>query len=136
MLVAEALGFGARLEKCHDPEALADLANTLDDHFHAFMSKVPHRCMFVGKNRVLGTRDFSSLRLNDMFVLFSQTSIQDLPMRYLVATSLAYHQLLRQGFIVRGGLEFGMVLRKKDIFIGRGFLDAYLAAEKKTLFDP
>ena len=131
MLVAEALGFGARLEKCHDPEALADLANTLDDHFHAFMSKVPHRCMFVGKNRVLGTRDFSALRLNDMFVLFSQTSIQDLPMRYLVAASLAYHQLLRQGFIVRGGLGFGMVLRKKDIFIGHGFLDAYRAAEKR-----
>ena len=53
-------------------------------------------------------------------------------MRYLVATSLAYHQLLRQGFIVRGGLGFGTVLRKKDLFIGRGFLDAYRAAEKRN----
>ena len=87
--------------------------------------------MLVGMNRVLGTRDFSALRLNDMFILFSQTSIKDLPVRYLVAASLAYHQLLRQGFVVRGGLGFGTVLRKKDLFIGRGFLDAYRTAEKR-----
>ena len=67
-----------------------------------------------------------------MFVLFSQTSLKDLPIRYLVTASLAYHQLLMQGFIVRGGLGFGMVLRKKDLFIGRGFLDAYRAAETRT----
>lgn len=132
VLVADALGFSTRIEKCHDREALADLASILDDHFHAFMSKVPYRCMFVGKNRVFGTRDFSSLRLNDMFVLFSQTSIKDLPMRYLVAASLVYHQLLLRGLIVRGGLGFGMVIRNKDFFIGRGFLDAYRVAEKRN----
>lgn len=131
VLAADALGFSAELDKCEDLESLAAFALKLDAQFHAFRSKIPHRITFVGKKRVSGTRDFSTLRLNDMFIVFSERSRRDLPLRYLVTGSLTYHQLLRTGFTVRGGLGLGPVLRHRDLFLGSGFLDAYRMAESR-----
>ena len=131
VLVVDALGFSAELEECGDLESLAALALRLDAQFHGFRSKIPHEVTFVTNKRVIGTREFSTLRLNDMFVVFSQRSRRDLPLRYLVAASLTYHQLLRTGFTVRGGLGLGPVLRRGDLFLGSGFLDAYRMAESR-----
>lgn len=129
VLAMDALGFSAELDKCEDPESLAALAARLDAQFHGFRSKIPHEVAFVSQKRVIGSGEFSTLRLNDMFIVFSRRSRQDLPLRYLVAASLTYHQLLRSGFIVRGGLGLGPVLCRRDLFLGRGFLDAYRMAE-------
>ena len=52
--------------------------------------------------------------------------------RYMVAASILYHQLLLAGFMPRGGLGFGLVLRRKDMVLGGGFLDAYNVAEKRS----
>ena len=87
--------------------------------------------MVAGK-RVFGTRDFRSIRLNDMFILYSQRLDDDLPGKYLVAGSIVYHQLLGSGFIARGGLGFGPVVHHRDLFLGRGFLDGYRMAEKRS----
>ena len=131
VLVVDALGMSSKIDECRDPVSLAGLATKLDDQFHGFQSKVPHRLIVVGRKRVFGTRDFSSLRLNDMFILYTGRRVKDLPGRYLVAGSILYHQLLRSGFIVRGGLGFGPVVRRRELFLGRGFLDAYRMSEKR-----
>lgn len=131
VLAVDTLGFSAQIDKCQDPESLAALAFKLDAQFHGFRSKIPHRFMIVGKNRVFGTGDFSTLRFNDMFILFSERSRPDLALQYLVTGSFAYHQLLRIGFSVRGGLGLGPVLRHRDLFLGGGFLDAYRTAESR-----
>ena len=131
VLAVDALGLSAEIDKCEDPESLAALARKLDAQFHGFRSKIPHEIIFVTKKRVIGTREFSTLRLNDMFILFSERSRRDLPLRYLTTGSLTYHQLLRTGFTVRGGLGLGPVLRHRDLFLGSGFLDAYRMAENR-----
>lgn len=121
-----------RIDDCRDPVSLANLATELDRKFYEFQSRVPHTLMVVGRQRIFGTRDFSSLRLNDMFILYTGRTIKDLPGRYLVAGSIIYHQLLRSSVIVRGGLGFGPVVRHRDLFVGRGFLDAFRMAEKRS----
>ena len=131
VLVVDALGVSALIDGCRDTHSLSNLAQHLDFHFHAFMSKIPYRLMLVGRKSVFGTGEFTTLRFNEMFVLYSQPELEDLPYRYLVAASLVYHQLLNGGFVVRGGLGFGMILRNRDLLIGRGFLDAYRIAEKR-----
>ena len=131
VLVVDALGMSSKIDRCRDPASLGDLATELEGQFHRFRSKVPHRLVFVGRKRVFGTGEFSSMRLNDMFILYSGRTVKDLPGKYLVASSIIYHELLRSGFIVRGGLGFGPVVRHRDLFIGRGFLDAYRMAEKR-----
>ena len=74
VLAVDTLGFSAEIDKCEDPESLAALARKLDAQFHGFRSKIPHEIIFVTKKRVIGTREFSTLRLNDMFILFSERS--------------------------------------------------------------
>lgn len=132
VLVLDALGLSARVDQCQDLESLANLALELDGQFHGFRSKVPHRAMFVGRKRVIGTHEFSPIRLNDMFILYSERQRDDLLSRYLVASSIIYHQLLNTGFIVRGGLGFGPVVQHRGLFLGRGFLDAYRMSEKRS----
>ena len=90
--------------------------------------------MIVGRQLVIGTGEFSTLRLNDMFIVFSKRSRDNLPMRYLVTASIAYHQLLLAGLIVRGGLGFGPVVKHRDLFLGSGFLDAYRMSERRSEF--
>lgn len=132
VLVVDALGMSSKIDKCRDPVSLADLAKELDSQYYGFQSKVPHWLVTVGRKRVFGTRDFSSIRLNDMFILYTGRNVQGLPGKYLVAGSILYHQLLQSGFIVRGGLGFGPVLRRRDLLLGHGFLDAYRMAEKRN----
>lgn len=132
VLTLDALGFGKRIDQCKDPESLSSLAAELDAQFHRFRSKIPFEAMLVGRKRVIGTREFSTLRVNDMFVLFSERGRKDLPLRYLITASLTYHQLLLSGFIVRGGLGFGPILRHRDLFVGYGFLDAYRMSEDRV----
>ena len=132
VLLVDALGMSSKIDECRDPRSLTDLVETLDAQFHGFQSKIPHKAMLVTRKRVYGTRDFRSLRLNDSFILYSDRLVDDLPGRYLVAGSIVYHQLLRTGYIVRGGLGFGPVVRHRDLFLGRGYLDAYRMAEKRS----
>ena len=132
VLVVDALGMSSKIDLCRDPVSLANLATELDRQYHGFKSKVPHRFVVVGRKHVFGTRDFSSLRLNDMFILYTGRMVKDLPGRYLVAGSILYHQLLQSGYIVRGGLGYGPVVRHRDLLLGRGFLDAYRMAEKRS----
>lgn len=131
VLVVDALGVGHRIHGS-DGDALTFLADELESQFHCFRAKVPHQGMIVTQNHVWGTKEFSTVRLNDMFVLFSEREIPDPALRYMVAASILYHQLLLSGFMPRGGLGFGLVLRRKEMVLGGGFLDAYNVAEKRS----
>ena len=131
VLAVDGLGFSARIDACRDSESLGRLALELDAQFHAFRSKIPYEVMEVGADEVIGSDEFSTVRFNDMFILFSESPRDNLPLRYLVTASLVYHRLLGNGFIVRGGLGFGPVVHHRDLFLGRGFLDAYRMAESR-----
>lgn len=128
----DALGISRKLEET-DEAGLVQIAEELDKQFYAFQAKVPHKVMVVGRKRVYGTREFSTFRFNDMFVLFSERNVPDPALRYMVSTSIIYHSMLLAHFIPRGGLGFGHVLRRGDMLLGRGFLDAYRAAEKRPV---
>lgn len=130
MLVLDALGFTARI-RAADVNGLADLVRTLDQQFHSFAAKVPHRAMVVTRSRVMGTREFSTLRLNDMFVLHLGKLVEDPHIRFLLCGSMLFHSLLLAGHIPRGGLAAGPICRSRDLLIGSGFIDAYDAAEKR-----
>ncbi len=132
VLVLDALGMSSKIDKCRNPDSLMDLVTELDEQYHGFRSKVPHKLIMVGRKRVFGTRDFTTLRLNDMFILYSKKRVKNQPGKYLIAGSLLYHQLLLNGFIARGGLGFGPVVHRRDLFLGRGFLDAYRMSEKRS----
>lgn len=131
VLVVDSLGIGHRIE-ASDEDALALLADELDSQFHRFQAKVPHALVVVTRRKVFGTREFSTLRLNDMFALFSERPLPDPALRYMISGLILYHQLLIAGSIPRGGLGFGTVLRKRDMVLGTGFLDAYRMAEKRS----
>ena len=76
VLVIDALGVGRRIHG-GDSDALTLLADELDSQFHSFRAKAPHRGMIVTQTNVWGTKDFSTIRLNDMFVLFSEREMPD-----------------------------------------------------------
>ena len=130
ILVVDALGFSSRIKAC-DMESLVRLSDRLDKQYHRFRAKVPFGLAWVTAKRVFGTREFSTFRLNDMFVLFCEKVMKDAPHRHLVASSLLFHVLLLEGFVPRGGLGAGLVLRKTDSILGGGFIDAYEASEKR-----
>lgn len=130
VLVVDALGFAAKITSC-DSDALIRLSNLLDRQYHAFKAKIPFGIMLVAAKWVLGSREFSHFRLNDMFILFSEKSNSDTHHRHAVASSLLYHALLLEGFVPRGGLGAGLVLRTEDTILGQGFIDAYSASEKR-----
>ena len=66
-----------------------------------------------------------------MFVLFSERTKDDIAVRYLVSAVLLYQVLILEGFIPRGGLGFGYVIKSEGFIIGPGFIDAYRVAEKR-----
>lgn len=133
VLVIDALGFSARIKSC-DIEGLSHIGQRLDRHYHQFRASIPFGVVVTTPNRVYGTSEFSTFRLNDMFILFSDRARDygDAIHRHLVATSVLFHSLLIDGFIPRGGLGFGPVLRSKDSILGGGFIDAYEASEKRS----
>lgn len=131
VLVVDALGFTARIRSA-DVDGLTDLVRALDQQFHRFAAKVPHRAMWVTKTRVRGTPEFATLRLNDMFVLHAGGPVDDPHIRFLLCGSLLFQSLLLAGHIPRGGLAKGPICRSKDLLIGNGFIDAYEASEKRS----
>ena len=131
VLVVDALGFTNQIRHAKS-EGLRDLAAKVEAQFHRFKAKVPHRAMLVSRSRVFATKEFNTLRLNDMFVLHAGKPIEDPHLRFLLSGSLLYHSMLLAGQIPRGGLGFGPIYRAGDLLIGNGFIDGYEAAEKRT----
>lgn len=130
VLVVDALGVSARIANASADE-LVSLADELDHQFYKFIAKIPNTLVIEFGRRVYGSSEFSSLHLNDMFVLYSEKNQSNMPHRYLVAGLLLYHQLLLSGQIPRGGLGFGDVMHRNGMILGKGFLDAYLSAEQR-----
>jgi hypothetical protein len=130
VLVVDALGFTAKIKSCGKAE-LQQLSGVLNHQYHRFRSKIPFQIVGVTPTRVFGSSEFSAFRLNDMFVFFSEKPATDAPHRHLVSAVLLQQVLLLEGFIPRGGLGFGLVLRSDDSLLGGGFIDAYEAAEKR-----
>lgn len=131
VIVVDALGFSDKIHKA-DGERLITISKELDKQYYKFRSKVPFARALVGKNSVFGSNDFSTFRLNDMFIVYSDKNKKDYVLRYLVTASMIYHILLLENFIPRGGLGYGQVIRNPESFIGGGFIDAYAAAEKRS----
>ncbi len=130
VLVIDALGFADRIRTAN-AEELAALSERLNRQYHRFKSKAPHKLVVVFRSAVWGTREFRTLRLNDMFILHADGPMPDPPQQYTVASLLLYQTMLLEGFVPRGGLGYGLILRKDDSLIGSGFLDAYAASEKR-----
>jgi hypothetical protein len=130
VLVIDALGFTAKIKAC-GPGELDALSKHLDRQYHRFRSKVPFGIVAVTSSGVSGSREFSTFRLNDMFVLFTERPREDAVHRHLVSTVLLQQVLLLEGFIPRGGLGAGLVIRSNDSILGGGFIDAYDVAEKR-----
>ncbi len=114
-----------------DALRLAELSATLDRQYFRFRAKIPFRIGAVLFGRVWGTGEFSTFRLNDMFLLYSTKQAPDYSLRYLVSSVLLYQTLLLGAFIPRGGLGFGLVLRGAQSVLGSGFIDAYGMAEER-----
>jgi len=131
VLVVDALGFASRIASANSEQLLA-LGRRLREQFQRFRAKIPFRAVAVLKNKVLGTREFSTFQLNDMFILFSERGMPDIVLRYLISSILLYQVLLVEGFVPRGGLGFGDTLKGDGFLIGRGFIDAYGASEKRS----
>jgi len=131
VLVVDALGLANEI-KSSDGAGLLRIVERLDRQYRQFRAKVPHRVMFVHRWGVLGSKDFATIRLNDMFVVYSPRRVADPALRYLITSSLLYQTLLRAEVIPRGGLGFGPVVQSKDLVLGAGFIDAYETSEKRA----
>jgi hypothetical protein len=130
VIVVDALGISDIIRRS-SKEALLALGARLDRHYYRFRASIPFGIVITTPTKVFGTTDFSTFRLNDMFVVYSRDPKSDLTMRYLITSSLVYQALMLDGFVPRGGLGFGSVLCSKDTIVGNGFLDAYETAEKR-----
>jgi len=130
VLVMDALGVADRIAAAGEGE-LVKIADELDSQYHKFRLRMPNKVVITSASKVRGTGEFNSVRMNDMFVMYSPSYMEDGMHKYLVASSLLYQQMLVSGFIPRGGLGGGLVLRRKDLILGNGFIDAYRATEKR-----
>ncbi|MEQ8427621.1 MAG: hypothetical protein RLT87_00735 [Gammaproteobacteria bacterium] len=130
VLVMDALGVADRIAKASEGE-LTKIADELDAQYHKFRLRMPNSLVLETASEVRGTGEFSSVRMNDMFVMYSPSYMDDGVHKYLVASSILFQQMLISGFIPRGGLGCGLVLRRKDLILGDGFIDAYRASEKR-----
>lgn len=131
VLVVDALGFTRKILDC-DEETLGVLADRLDRNYLRFRKAIPFELVVHSKSKVWGTSDFSTFRLNDMFVVYSRVPKEDLALRYVITASIAFQALLLDGFIPRGGLGWGLVHARPESLIGAGFVDAYAAGEKRS----
>lgn len=130
VIAIDSLGFSNLLLQA-DSNTLCDLVDRLNQQYFLFEAKVPRRFVITTRNKVFGTKDFSTHRLNDLFLIFSEQYSEDLDLRYLITASLAYHQMLKHGFIPRGGLGYGLTIKDRTTLLGSGIVDAYQAAEKR-----
>lgn len=132
VLVMDSLGFSNQIRKAGDRELLS-IWNTIEKQYHRFRCTVPHKFIFFSESLVFGTREFETIRLNDMFILYSRKAMPDATLRYLVSASLLYQSMLLEGFIPRGGLGFGPLIKGKDLLIGNGFINAYEHSERREI---
>lgn len=130
VLVMDALGVADRIATASEGQ-LIRIADELDEQYYKFRLRMPNKIVIASASEVRGTGEFNSARMNDMFVMYSPSYMENGLHKYLVASSILYQQMLVSGFIPRGGLGGGLVLRKKDLILGDGFIDAYRAAEKR-----
>ncbi len=131
VLVIDALGFSARIRRA-DSAGLSKIWTEIDRQYNRFRARIPNRLVIDGGERgVFSTREMETLRLNDMFVVYTRKKVSDPGLRYLITSSMLYHQMLIEGFIPRGGLGFGLIARGDGLLIGNGFIDAYERAEKR-----
>lgn len=131
VLVVDALGLSNEM-KSTDGAGLLRIVEKLNRQYHEFRAKVPHRAMFVHRWGIWGTRDFATIRLNDMFAVYSPRRVENPALRYLIASTLLYQTLLRAQVIPRGGLGYGSLAKGKDLVLGPGFVDAYETSEKRA----
>lgn len=131
VLVVDALGLSNKI-KSTDGAGLLRIVEKLDRQYNEFRAKVPHRAMFVHRWGIWGTRDFATFRLNDMFAVYSPRPVEDPALRYLIASTLLYHTLLRAQVIPRGGLGYGSFVKSKDLVLGAGLVDAYETSERRA----
>lgn len=131
VLIVDALGLSNEM-KSTDGAGLLRLVEKLDRQYHEFRAKVPHRAMFVHQWGIWGTRDFATIRLNDMFAVYSPRRVKNPALRYLIASTLLYQTLLQAQVIPRGGLGYGSLVKSKDLVLGAGFVDAYETSEKRA----
>jgi hypothetical protein len=130
VLAVDALGISRQIELSNERN-LVELRDKLDRHYHHFRATVPRRLSLVSRWGVWGTSEFETFRLNDMFVLFSRRHVQSQELRYLVSAALLFQTMLLDGFIPRGGLGFGPIIRGRNTLLGRGFLNAYKNCERR-----
>lgn len=130
VLVMDALGI-TQFIQTNDEATLVSLADRLDSNYLRFRQTIPHRIIVTWGKKVWGTKEFNCFRLNDMFIVYAKNVDEDVSLRYLIAARLCFQALLLDGFIPRGGLGRGLVHARNDSLIGKGFLDAYGAAEKR-----
>ena len=130
VIVIDALGIAKKIE-CANAHELVSLADTLDEQYHNFKLRIPNAIVIDTKKEILGSSEFKSLRMNDMFIVYSENEMLDMSLSYMVTTAILYQQLLTHGFIPRGGLGIGLIYRRNDMLLGNGFIDAYHAAEKR-----
>lgn len=130
VFVVDALGFSDRIRRA-DRRSLLELWGEVDRQYAAFRLNLPNLVALQFGSRIIGTREFETLRLNDMFIVHSRREMPDSALRYLITASVLYQQMLALKYIPRGGLGFGDVVRGDGLLIGGGFLDAYDHAEKR-----
>ncbi|TBY24089.1 hypothetical protein [Rhizobium leguminosarum] len=130
VFVVDALGFSDRIRRA-DRRSLLDLWGEVDRQYAAFKLKLPNLVALQFGSRIIGTREFETLRLNDMFIVHSRREMPDPALRYLVTACVLYQQMLALNYIPRGGLGFGDIVRGAGLLVGGGFLDAYDHAEKR-----
>lgn len=130
VVVIDALGIAEQIEKANEHELIL-LADKLDAQYHQFKLRIPNSIVVDTKKDIRGSSEFSSLRMNDMFIVYSENEMPDISLRYMVTSSILYQQLLINGFIPRGGLGVGLVYKRNDLLLGDGFINAYHAAEKR-----
>jgi hypothetical protein len=108
VLAVDTLGFSERVKHA-DENSLFKLWDEIDQQYLNFRARIPNKIVFTTRRHVWDTREIDAIRLNDMFVAFSQRLIPNPDIRFLISGSLLYHQMLIQKTIPRGGLGFGLI---------------------------
>lgn len=130
VFVVDALGVSQSIET-KDEAGLVSLADRLEANYLRFRRTIPHQLVVTWGEKVWGTKEFNTFRLNDMFIVYAKDVVADASLRYLITARLCYQALLLDGFIPRGGLGWGLVHAGENSLIGKGFLNAYAAAEER-----
>jgi hypothetical protein len=82
VLVMDALGIASKIASANEFE-LISLADKLDEQYHNFKLRIPNSVVIDTKKDILGSQEFSSLRMNDMFIVFSRKELPDFCLRYM-----------------------------------------------------